>query len=252
MYGGGYNYYTAPYSCSGYGVYGGASYMHSAYPMTNISTGCYGYGMPVYTAPVSESMPLTTEPKMAPVDPKKTSFQPTSDRAVVAVRLPADAKLYADGQLTELTSSERKFYTPSLNPNQRYQYELKVEYVRAGKPVQEAKKVVVKAGETTEVEFVENTALASYEEAVSKVTIRVPADAVIFVDDQMNDVRSTVREFRTPQLPKGKTFGYQFRAEVMREGKKVSQVQSVTFKAGENVNVDFRDMETVQQTATNR
>src|SRR5262245_60323463 len=47
--------------------------------------------------------------------------------ATIVVRVPADAKLYFDGVLTEQTGTERTFVTPPLRAGQEFRYELKVE-----------------------------------------------------------------------------------------------------------------------------
>jgi len=146
-YGSGYGCYGSCSGCSGYGVYGGVSNNHSAYPISWGGSGCYGYGMPQYVTPNVEMVP--TIQGMSPI----IGMKPTADKAVVSVKLPADAMLYADGQLTRLTSNERTFLTPALTSGQRYQYDLKVEYIREGKPVTDSKKIFVKAGERTDVEF---------------------------------------------------------------------------------------------------
>lgn len=232
----GYGCYGSGSSCYGYGVYGGASYYHSAYPIKWGGSGCYGYGMPQYITPNVEVVPTIqgTTPK--------TSLNPTADKAVVSVKLPADAILYADGQLTRLTSNERTFLTPSLASGQRYQYDLKVEYVRDGKPVTDSKKIFVKAGERTDVEFVDK-GLDQTEKVSSNVTVIVPNDAKLIVDRVIDETTGSKREFRTPALPKGHEFQYSFRAEIVRNGKKEAQTQLVVFKAGEPIKVDFSDMD---------
>jgi uncharacterized protein (TIGR03000 family) len=217
-------------------MYGGASYHHSAYPMTFGCSGCYGYGMPQYVTPMTGDVGVILQ---------QSSLKPTQDKAVVAVKLPADAKLYADGQLTQLTSSERLFHTPTLSAGQRYQYELKVEYSREGKPVSDSKTVYVKAGERTEVEFADKGKIDE-KKVSSQVTVLVPSDAKLIVDQTPNELTGSKREFRTPALPQGKEFSYTFRAEIVRDGKKEGQTQVVVFKAGESVKVDFTDLETVK------
>jgi uncharacterized protein (TIGR03000 family) len=88
--------------------------------------------------------------------PKKTGLlSPTPTRAAVTVTLPADARLFAEGAITQLTSAVRDFLTPELVPGQTYRYTFKVEYDREGKTVSDVQDVFVKAGERTRVEFKE-------------------------------------------------------------------------------------------------
>jgi uncharacterized protein (TIGR03000 family) len=84
-----------------------------------------------------------------------------SDRAMVVVHLPRDAKLYVDSVFCPLTSDKRSFQTPRLEPGRRYYYTLKVEVVRKGKPVKESRKVYVTAGKKVSVDFGEMTTVST-------------------------------------------------------------------------------------------
>src|SRR5262249_57283089 len=50
---------------------------------------------------------------------------PLRNQATVVVGLPAQAKLYVDGQEANLTSDRRSFTTPELDANRDYYYTLK-------------------------------------------------------------------------------------------------------------------------------
>ena len=78
---------------------------------------------------------------------------PGEPRAAVLVRLPADARLYANQVLTAPGSAERQFVTPELEPGRDYHYVLRTEVSRDGRTVSEARRVVVRAGERLRVEF---------------------------------------------------------------------------------------------------
>ncbi|MCX7666593.1 MAG: TIGR03000 domain-containing protein [Gemmataceae bacterium] len=212
---------------------------------TGYSVGCYGgyvtgttVGYSNYTlggtVPAYEyAAPVTTP--TTPASYNQESRIPSSKAAVV-VRLPADAKLLADGASTNLTGAERRFLTPDLQSGKDYQYTLTAEFVRDGKLVSESKKVVVRAGIQTVVEF------GNEEKSSSTVAVILPEKARLFVDDQITTARGGKHEFRTPELPTGKTFTYTFRAEVTRDGKTETQTQRVVFKAGEPLTVDFSDI----------
>ena len=73
--------------------------------------------------------------------------------ARVVVRLPADARLFVDDDPCTLTSAERSFDTPDLQPGVTYRYTIRAEVTRAGRPVTEIKRVTVRAGQETVVEF---------------------------------------------------------------------------------------------------
>jgi uncharacterized protein (TIGR03000 family) len=68
--------------------------------------------------------------------------------------LPADAKLYVDGQLTRtIDKSVRTFMTPDLENGQEYRYVMKAEVIRDGVVQSETKTVIVKAGADIREEF---------------------------------------------------------------------------------------------------
>lgn len=201
-YGSCYGSYYAPYynSCHGYhsgcyaapvnvSCYGGYS---AYYPSTAGS--CYGYGMPM-TVPQHPPIVVPHDPVVPSGNPGTggddatddnigsnpgVSFRgdqaintarPTDDsvdpqRAQVTVTLPADAKLYVDGHLTQLTSAVRQFHTPILQPATDYVYTFRIEYDRNG-PQSEEKRVIVRAGKITQIEFVEKPNLVVAEEHVS-------------------------------------------------------------------------------------
>jgi uncharacterized protein (TIGR03000 family) len=112
--------------------------------------------------------PMTVVPGMAPADggtlrggeeplpnPKKDDGKKSEvpTRARLIVEVPADAKLYIDGQQMKTTSAVRSFHTPELEPGQLYYYEVKAEVVRDGKATTQTKRVIVKAGEVIRARF---------------------------------------------------------------------------------------------------
>jgi uncharacterized protein (TIGR03000 family) len=181
------------------------------------------------------------EPKA--IDPKTKSLNaPLSpNKAQVVVNLPADAKLFANGQLTALTSSERSFVSPVLEQGREYQYSLKVEYVRDGRTITDAQVVKVRPGDVSRVEFADVSATAA-----STIKVTIPEGAKLFVDNQFRELPSGTKEFKTPLLVKGSEYFYNFRAELTIDGKKQEQTQRVVFKAGELVSVDFSDMNAIR------
>jgi len=237
-----YGNYWQPYSCYGYGIYGGTSY---SWPVPYESApGTYGYGYPVPANSIPRIETKEVEPKKI-IEPKKLggetmNYLASPNKAQVVVRLPADAKLYANGKLTTLESTERAFSTPVLDRGQDYQYTMKVEYTRNGQKVVDDKVVRVRAGETSVVEFAE----AKADTAVSTLKFVVPQGAKLFVENKA--INGSTGEFKTPELTKGSEYAYSVRAELNRDGKVETQTQRVVFKGGEPVTVDFSDLGTVR------
>ncbi|MCI0705208.1 MAG: TIGR03000 domain-containing protein [Planctomycetia bacterium] len=177
-----YGCFGASYSCSGYACsgsayscFGGPAYSYT--PVFNGGLSCQGgFPMPAPppnfdTFPGTPNIPFAVPDPAPPMAPPGTiGLRPASHnspalmsngptgRATVIVKLPADAKLTADGRQLKLTGAERKFVTPELPRGQEFTYRFKVEYDRDGETVSVTKKVNVRAGGTVTVEFVDLTA----------------------------------------------------------------------------------------------
>ena len=82
-------------------------------------------------------------------------------KATVVVNLPADATLTANDQATATKSERREFVTPALERGKTYSYTLKMTVERDGRTVEESKKILVRAGEKTTVNFELPVATAS-------------------------------------------------------------------------------------------
>ena len=135
------------------------------------SGGCATCGVPLGTptpvgAAYSPMAPIPPVPTVSQPAPRvEESRSPTralatagSNRATVVVRLPADAKLYAEGRPLALESAERSFVTPVLPAGREFEYTFRAEYVRDGETISQTKKVTVRAGGTMAVEFTDLTA----------------------------------------------------------------------------------------------
>jgi uncharacterized protein (TIGR03000 family) len=74
------------------------------------------------------------------------------------------------------------------------------------------------------------------------VTVRLPADARLWVDGAACPLTSDTRSFDTPTLESGKQYVYNLRAAVVRDGRTVEQTQRVVLGAGRQVNVTFNEL----------
>jgi uncharacterized protein (TIGR03000 family) len=74
--------------------------------------------------------------------------------AGLVVRLPADARLTIDGDPTRSTGPTRRYVSPPLEPGTAFHYNLKAEVVRDGKKLTATRRVVVRAGQETDVTLV--------------------------------------------------------------------------------------------------
>ncbi len=83
-------------------------------------------------------------------------------------------------------------------------------------------------------------------EATGHVTVRLPADARLYVDDVACPLTSATRSFNTPALEPGRQYYYTLKAEVTRDGRVASESKRVIVQAGQEASVDFGDLRTVR------
>jgi uncharacterized protein (TIGR03000 family) len=273
---GGRSYACSGYSCSGfaYSCSGGP-----AYPYTPMNFGGVPHMAPGIPYAVPDPAPgMAFRPAVSPAG-ALASNGPTA-RASVIVRLPADARLFADGRQLNLTGAERKFVSPDLPTDQEFAYRFRAEYERNGEVLSVTKTVTVRGGSSVAVEFVDMTAAKvtppapagtptggkpTAQEPVkveppvkpappapapvdlpggdrATITVKLPPGATLYVDDRKSPSQDPVRSFSTPVLPNGREFAYTLKAELVRNGQPETLTQKVPFRAGERVTVDFTSL----------
>jgi uncharacterized protein (TIGR03000 family) len=75
----------------------------------------------------------------------------------------------------------------------------------------------------------------------SRVTVTLPAEARLWIDNVECPLTSGVRSFNTPALPVGQQFVYTVRMEVTQNGQRVTQSHRAIITPGQPVNVNFND-----------
>ena len=81
--------------------------------------------------------------------------------------------------------------------------------------------------------------------AKAKLIVELPADAKLYIDDQLMKTGSGHRVFSTPSLERGQAYYYMVRAEVVRDGKKVEKTKRVIVRPGEDARASFMDFDAV-------
>jgi uncharacterized protein (TIGR03000 family) len=76
----------------------------------------------------------------------------------------------------------------------------------------------------------------------ARLIVELPAGAKLFVDDAPISDAAPKKSFRTPELQKGQEYYYEVRAELIRDGKPVSESRKIVVKAGEVIRTDFRSL----------
>ena len=254
-------------------------------PVVQAGGGCFGSSpaFPTPAPPGSFAEPPQAVPQPAvplEIDENRTGrrvgYAANPTRGTVVIRLPADARLYAEGRLlTTQTGGRREFVTPPLPPGE-YGYTFRAEYTRDGQTVGVSKQVAVRPGATAVVEFADLIAAnarppvplvpapesaaavtaagpvkptpaapaaippaAPAADQPARITVKLPAGAVLYVDGRKSDRADAVRRFDTPPLAAGREFGYEFKVELTRGGRPETQSERVTVRAGQATEVDF-------------
>jgi uncharacterized protein (TIGR03000 family) len=75
--------------------------------------------------------------------------------------------------------------------------------------------------------------------APARLTIELPTDAKLYVDGTATKGEGPTRNFHTPDLPAGQTFYYELKAELVVDGKTVTESKQVLVRAGDTLTETF-------------
>jgi uncharacterized protein (TIGR03000 family) len=79
----------------------------------------------------------------------------------------------------------------------------------------------------------------SREDAIARLTVKVPADAEVKFDGYKTTSTGPVRRFETPLLARGKPYTYEVQARWQENGRDVTQKKEVSVSAGGDIQIDF-------------
>jgi uncharacterized protein (TIGR03000 family) len=85
--------------------------------------------------------------------------------------------------------------------------------------------------------------------APAKLTIKLPAEAVMYVDGVKCPLTSGSRSFATNPLEPGRKYYYTIRADLDRNGTLLTQSQKVVVESGRQVTVEFDSLAPVATTS---
>ncbi len=189
----------------------------------------------------------------APAPAAEDSTSANSSSVYFTVSVPADAKVMINGKETTTTGASRTYVSRGLEAGRSYKYEIRAEAVRDGKTVADTQTVVVRAGDRQNLSFALNE--QSSDERIAEqpdateppkttLKLRVPDEADVSLSGHETTSKGPLRIFTTTQLGAGQTWdNYVIRAEVERNGERLSKEVVVSLKAGETreVAIDFSD-----------
>ena len=193
-------------------------------------------GKPALEVPMDPSAapPAPPAPGEAPAPAKETSLRRID--GTLAVEVPADAKIFVNGQATTSTGEIRQYISRNLQLGYSYNYEVRAEVVRDGKTIEEVKTVEVRAGETAQIAF----KLAPASKIETSLTVRVPAQAKVFLAGNETKAQGEVRIFRTTSLSQGSRWSdYVIKVEMEKEGRTITREEKITLAAGDQKELTF-------------
>ncbi len=209
------------------GSYGGVSYGSAG-----------SYATPVYESHVHSSgcgCTACTASRANGVVASNTQ----GEAGLLRVNVPADAKVYVNGKLTNSTGTERQFVSYGLEAGKSYNYDVRVEFTVDGREVSESKQVSMAAGSDELVAF-ESSAVAEVNSIATKLQLNVPADAKVRLAGVDTKQEGTEREFVTKRLPAGATWdNYTIEVETTVDGKVVRDNKTISLVGGETRQLAF-------------
>jgi uncharacterized protein (TIGR03000 family) len=122
----------------------------------------FGITMPDYAPMKVTNRAYTSSIWYSPAQGEQTNKLPAKDKQTSApgdrkirVRLivPADAEVWFDGTKTSETGATRDYVSPALAFGKDYSYEIRVRWIANGQPVEQTRKVSVRPGALTTVDF---------------------------------------------------------------------------------------------------
>jgi uncharacterized protein (TIGR03000 family) len=158
------------------------------------------------------------------------------------VNVPAEAKIFVNGQATSSTGEVRQYVSRDLSSGMTYTYEVKAEMVVDGKTVEQTKTIDLRAGSTSSLAFDFSNATP----VETSLTVRVPADAKVYLAGNATTASGEVRVFKTTGLSTGKGWnGYTIRVEFEKDGKTVTEEKVIDLAAGQSKEITFFDVDKV-------
>ncbi len=166
--------------------------------------------------------------------------------AILSVSVPAEAKVFVNGRATTSEGTHRRYISRNLTPGYSYTYEIRAEVTRDGQKIEETKKIDLIAGATQSLAF----DLQPAEAPETTLTVNVPADAKVTLAGKNTTATGAVRVYSTRALDNGKEWkNYKIEVKIEREGKTLSDEQTITLKAGDSRELHFNfDEEKVAST----
>ena len=157
--------------------------------------------------------------------------------------VPEDARVTINDRLTSIAGRERTFVVPGGQPEEQYEFVVRVEFERNGQTVTETKQVALRGGQVSSLAFDpgdQSTQIASADEPVNTtVTLHVPEEARVYLDGHEMKQQGGTRVFETTKLRAGEELeNYSVRV-ITGDGEGESREKLLTLVGGETREIEF-------------
>ena len=183
--------------------------------------------------PVGDKAGTSGEEVETPVPAKddSTSIVP-ADGVLLLVAVPADAKVFVNGAATTSTGSLRRFVSRGLADGEVYDYTVKVVLDDADDATELTKTVSVSAGDRSELSFIE-------EQPTTSLTLRVPAEAKVWLAGNATGSTGDTRTFETTALAAGQVWqDYEIRVVTEIDGRERVISKVIDLAAGQTLELE--------------
>jgi uncharacterized protein (TIGR03000 family) len=161
---------------------------------------------------------------------------------LISVNVPADARVFVNGNATRSTGTARQYISRGLAAGRQYTYELRAEVTVGDRTISDTQTVQVNAGERAQVAFnlSGNGDQNASTPAKTRLTLNVPTDAKVFLAGKETNSTGERREFISSKMNEGQTWAnYTIRVVANVDGKQVEKEETIDLSAGDERELTF-------------
>ena len=165
-----------------------------------------------------------------------------ADGALLVVEVPEQAKVFINGKETTTTGTVRNFISRGLTTDKKHTYVVRMVVEKEGKPTEKTKTVALAVGQRETVSFTAEAKppLEEIKPAATptNLTLRVPANAKVWLQGRLTTTAGTVREFETESLRDGESWDdYDITVVSEIHGRPWTITRRVTLTAGHDLDL---------------
>ena len=165
------------------------------------------------------------------------------DAAMLVVELPESARVFVNGAKTSATGGLRRYVSRGLEAGRDYEFTVQMV---DGDDVEVTRVVAVRAGEVTEVSFLEaaDEAVADLafpaDELTTSLVLHVPADAKVWLAGNATVSSGETRVFETTTLRSGDAWSaYEVKVVALVDGVEVEATRQIDLAAGHSLELEL-------------